>query len=68
MFALCPCGVWCCSGPQGLDPRKGLPKFRESWIKRREARGDKRCTQMYYAKQGESTILTREGGSKARGL
>lgn len=41
-----------CSGPQGVDPRKGLPKLRESWIKRREARGDKRCTQMYYAKQG----------------
>ena len=26
---------------QGLDPRQGLPKIREEWVARREARGDK---------------------------
>lgn len=42
------------SGPQGLDPRKGLPKLRKSWIARREQKGDQTPTQMWYAKQGES--------------
>ena len=35
----------------------GLPKFRKDWIERREARGDTRFTQMYYAKRG---IVTEE--------
>ncbi|MCO5582217.1 hypothetical protein L7F22_036109 [Adiantum nelumboides] len=45
------------SGPQKLNPHSGLPKLRESWVARREKRGDKRFTQMYYAKQG---IVTEE--------
>uniref|UniRef100_A0A7S3VP67 ThiC-associated domain-containing protein n=1 Tax=Dunaliella tertiolecta TaxID=3047 RepID=A0A7S3VP67_DUNTE len=54
------------SGPQGVNPREGLPKIRASWIARREARGDKVFTQMHYAKQGEITeemlyVAAREG-------
>lgn len=45
------------SGPQGVNPRDGLPQLRSSWVARREARGDKVCTQMHYAKQG---IITEE--------
>jgi phosphomethylpyrimidine synthase len=45
------------SGPQKLDPRDGIPKLRKEWIARRLARGDKRVTQQYYAKQG---IITEE--------
>lgn len=45
------------SGPQDVNPRSGLPKLRKEWIERRQARGDKRFTQMYYAKQG---IITEE--------
>lgn len=50
---------------QGIDPREGLPKVRESWIAKREARGDQNPTQMYYAKQGVITeemqfVATRE--------
>jgi phosphomethylpyrimidine synthase len=39
------------SGPQGIDPREGLPKLRASWVARREIQGDKQPTQMYYARQ-----------------
>ncbi|CAL5219971.1 g1908 [Coccomyxa viridis] len=45
------------SGPQGLSAREGLPKIREEWVAKREARGDKVQTQQYYAKQG---IITEE--------
>ena len=45
------------SGPQGYDPRDGLPPLRKDWITRREARGDTAFTQMYYARQG---IITEE--------
>lgn len=45
------------SGPQGYDPRQGLPPLRKEWIARREARGDTAFTQMYYARQG---IVTEE--------
>ncbi|EIE20848.1 hydroxymethylpyrimidine phosphate synthase [Coccomyxa subellipsoidea C-169] len=45
------------SGPQGVNPREGLPKIRSSWVEPREARGDKVQTQQYYAKQG---IITEE--------
>ena len=45
------------SGPQGHDPKKGLPKLRQDWIARREAEGHARMTQMYFAKQG---IITEE--------
>lgn len=43
------------SGPQGHPPREGLPKLRRQWIERREARGDRCFTQMYYAKKGMIT-------------
>jgi len=45
------------SGPQGVDPRQGLPKLRANWVARRDARGDKVQTQQHYAKQG---IITEE--------
>eukprot|EP00977_Amphora_coffeiformis_P017291 scaffold5538_cov159-Amphora_coffeaeformis.AAC.9 len=45
------------SGPQGYDPKQGLPKLRQDWIARREAQGHPRMTQMYFAKQG---IITEE--------
>lgn len=40
---------------QGFDPREGLPKLREEWVAKREARGDKIFTQMHYARQGVVT-------------
>lgn len=43
------------SGQQNVNPRTGLPKIRKEWIERREARGDKRFTQIHYAKQGTIT-------------
>eukprot|EP00250_Pteridium_aquilinum_P006281 c16230_g1_i1 orf=1561-3537(-) len=52
-----PFDVYDTSGPQKIDPHSGLPKIRTEWIARREARGDVRCTQMHYAKQG---IVTEE--------
>ena len=45
------------SGPQGHDPKKGLPKLRQEWIARRTAEGHERMTQMYFAKKG---IITEE--------
>eukprot|EP00741_Cyanophora_paradoxa_P009368 tig00000144_g9074.t1 len=52
-----PLDVYDTSGPQGISPLVGLPDIRGEWIKKREARGDKRFTQMHYAKQG---IITEE--------
>ena len=49
--------VYDTSGPQGIDPRDGLPKLRAGWVGPREARGDATPTQMYYARQG---IVTEE--------
>ena len=56
------------SGPQGHDPRTGLPKLRESWVapRRADARQGKAVTQLHYARQGEITpemayIASREG-------
>lgn len=57
------------SGPQGYDPRQGLPPLRQSWVLRREnaQRGTDNCyTQMHYARQGIITeemvfCATREG-------
>ncbi len=43
------------SGPQDLDPRRGLPKRRADWIAHREKRGDRCFTQMHYARNGEIT-------------
>ncbi|MCO4760685.1 MAG: phosphomethylpyrimidine synthase ThiC [Myxococcales bacterium] len=49
------CDVYDTTGPQGIDPRVGLPKRRAEWVKARE--GVARPTQMYFAKQG---IITEE--------
>jgi phosphomethylpyrimidine synthase len=63
-----PVRLYDTSGPQGHDPREGLPKLRESWIapRRADARHGKAVTQLHYARQGEITpemafIATREG-------
>ncbi|KAJ7551384.1 hypothetical protein O6H91_06G012900 [Diphasiastrum complanatum] len=45
------------TGPQNVNPVTGIPKLRKDWIEKREARGDARFTQMFYAKQG---IVTEE--------
>ncbi|MCO5579284.1 hypothetical protein L7F22_033138 [Adiantum nelumboides] len=50
-----PFDVYDTSGPQNVNPHAGLPKIRKDWIAKREARGDTRFTQMYYAKQGTLT-------------
>jgi phosphomethylpyrimidine synthase len=47
--------VYDTTGPQGLDPREGLPKRREPWMAARA--GDKTPTQLYYARNG---IVTEE--------
>ncbi len=49
--------VYDTTGPQGLDPRKGLPKRRQAWIDRRLAQSDGNLSQMHFARQG---ILTEE--------
>ncbi|KAA3607846.1 MAG: phosphomethylpyrimidine synthase ThiC [Planctomycetota bacterium] len=54
------------TGPQGIDPRDGLPKLRQAWVEAREARGDKNFSQMHYARQGMITeemafVAAREG-------
>ena len=43
------------SGPQGLDPRHGLPPRRAAWIAERLARGDTNVTQLHYARRGIDT-------------
>ena len=47
--------VYDTTGPQGIDPKKGLPKRRQAWIDARRARGDTNFSQMHYARQGEIT-------------
>jgi phosphomethylpyrimidine synthase len=59
-----PVRLYDTSGPQGHDPRAGLPKLRESWIAPR--RGQPVVTQLHYARRGEVTpemafIARREG-------
>jgi phosphomethylpyrimidine synthase len=44
------------SGPQGCNPKEGLPKLRKEWIDKREGSFE-RYTQMHYAKKG---IITEE--------
>ena len=44
--------VYDTTGPQGHDPRRGLPKRRAEWIAKRIARGDTNFSQMHYARQG----------------
>ena len=54
------------SGPAPVDGR--LPKLREAWVARREARGDANHSQMHYARRGIVTeemafVAAREGMS-----
>ncbi len=53
------------SGPQGFDPREGLPKLRAEWV-RPPVVGAPVVTQLHYARKGEITpemefIALREG-------
>ena len=52
-----PVRLYDTSGPQGHDPRQGLPKLRESWIapRRADAKAGKPVTQLHYARKGEIT-------------
>ncbi len=43
------------SGPQGVDPREGLPKLRRPWIEKRAKTADGNFSQMHYARQGVVT-------------
>ncbi|NVB40139.1 phosphomethylpyrimidine synthase ThiC [Pseudenhygromyxa sp. WMMC2535] len=51
--------VYDTTGPQGIDPRQGLPKRRRPWIEARRARAeaDGNWTQMHFARAG---IITEE--------
>jgi len=49
--------VYDTTGPQGHEPRTGLPKRRAAWIQQRIARGDANFSQMHYARRG---IVTEE--------
>ena len=49
--------VYDTSGPQGIDPRKGLPARRAQWIERRLATSDGNLSQMHYARRG---VITEE--------
>ena len=60
--------VYDTSGPQGFDPRQGIPSPRRDWVQLREARGDKNFSQMHYARRGLITeemafVAAREGRS-----
>ena len=54
-----PVDVYDTTGPQGIDPRQGLPKRRADWIEGRRARAeaDGNWTQMHFARAG---IITEE--------
>jgi phosphomethylpyrimidine synthase len=49
--------VYDTSGPQGVEPREGLPKLRAPWIEKRRATADGNFSQMHYARQG---VITEE--------
>jgi len=49
--------VYDTTGPQGHDPRQGLPGRRADWVSARVARGDANHSQMHYARRG---IVTEE--------
>lgn len=58
--------VYDTSGPQGFDPRSGVPRPRQNWVSKREARGDENFSQMHYARRGLITeemafVAEREG-------
>jgi phosphomethylpyrimidine synthase len=52
-----PLDVYDTTGPQGIDPRAGLPKRRQAWIDARAEAGrrDGNVTQMHWARQGVIT-------------
>jgi phosphomethylpyrimidine synthase len=52
-----PVRVYDTTGPQGLDPRGGLPARRQAWIDARASLGTDNVTQMHYARRG---IVTEE--------
>ncbi len=52
-----PVDVYDTSGPQGFTPEQGLPRLRENWVSRREARGETNHSQMHFARRG---IITEE--------
>jgi phosphomethylpyrimidine synthase len=52
-----PLTVYDTSGPEGLDPRNGLPKRRQPWLDARAVHGDGNASQMHYARRG---IVTEE--------
>ena len=47
--------VYDTTGPQGHDPRDGLPRRRAAWVDQRIGRGDTNFSQMHYARKGEIT-------------
>ncbi len=49
--------VYDTTGPQGLDPRNGLPPRRRPWIDARLAGADGNLSQMHYARRG---VITEE--------
>jgi phosphomethylpyrimidine synthase len=50
-----PLRVYDTTGPDGIDPRQGLPKRRAPWIARRLLESDGNLSQMHYARQGRIT-------------
>jgi phosphomethylpyrimidine synthase len=52
-----PLDVYDTSGPQGFTAQQGLPRLREAWVARREARGETNHSQMHFARRG---IITEE--------
>ena len=61
-----PVDIYDPAGPRGVDPHLGLPKLRQPWIEKRQARGDTNFSQMHYARRGEITeemryVALREG-------
>ena len=63
-----PVRLYDTSGPQGHEPRLGLPKLRDAWIapRRATAKAGQPVTQLHYARKSEITpemafVATREG-------
>jgi phosphomethylpyrimidine synthase len=52
-----PLAVYDTSGPEGVDPRHGLPARRAPWLAARLASSDGNLSQMHYARRG---IVTEE--------
>ena len=50
-----PLDLYDTTGPQGFDPRKGLPGTRREWTARRQARSDGNLSQMHFARAGVVT-------------